>query len=59
LTKDVGAYYEIVKGWKVGVLNESFEALREIANLFVVRYVLRWGLCRGREERRRCDYELE
>lgn len=36
LTKDMTAYYDLVKSWNVGSLNESFEALREIANLFVV-----------------------
>lgn len=39
VTKDVSAYHEVVRGWNVAVLKESFELLQELSSLFVIGYV--------------------
>ena len=38
LTKDIALYYSTIENWKIPALNEPFELLRELGNVFIVKY---------------------
>jgi exocyst complex component 5 len=42
--RDIALYYSTIETWKIPALSEPFELLRELGNVFVVKYVAFWGL---------------
>jgi exocyst complex component 5 len=38
LSKDITFYYSTIENWKISALNEPFELLRELGNVFIVKY---------------------